>query len=126
MSLPRTSIYSIRAALVSLSVGVGIGAWMLAAKGRWLPWPPPHARQLHAEVLGWGWLGLLVLGFSVWIFPKQGRTRLRMWAANGALVLWIAALPLSSLDQGMSALTRCAAIMLLMAHLWPRIKAFGS
>lgn len=126
MSLPQTSLYSIRAALLSLGLGVCLGAWMLAAKGSWLPWPPPQARQLHADLLGWGWLGLLVVGVSVWIFPKQGRARRRMWAATGAFVLWSAALPLAVLHKGLSTLMRIVAIVLLVVHLWPRIKAFGS
>ena len=66
-SVPRLSVWMIRAALLALTGGRPLGALMLAAPGtggvaRWRP--------LHAELLLVGWTVQLAFGVAYWILPR--------------------------------------------------------
>jgi hypothetical protein len=129
--MPRLSRLFLRAALVSLAAGYGLGALVLAAKGlggpawawRLLPW--------HMELLLVGWSVQLAMGVAFWILPRfqysRGDPR-PAWAAlgllnAGALLIGVGAalgappwLPWAG--RGLEA----AAVLAFARHAWARVK----
>lgn len=124
---PLLSRYAIKLALLSLLAGTHLGAWMLWRKAHAIP---VSLRIIHSHInlMIWGWMGTLAIGFAFWLFPKQGRERPRAWLAWASLLLWgLAHLTqlLAPSESAAATALRAAAALSLGAHLWPRIKAFG-
>lgn len=135
--MPTLSRWCVRAALVYLVAGMGIGAWMLIAQaaessGLGRPWP-----VLHAHILLVGFLLLLIFGVAFWMFPKVrgGRPRLDMgWVAfalmNAGILLRVIAEP-PSIDGaatwrvllGISAVLPLLGALAFAIAIWPRVRA---
>lgn len=132
--MPSISVWAIRLALVHLGVGLTVGALMLANKGyaflpfagRWLP--------VHFHEMLFGWTIQFVIGVGYWILPK-----FRGGASRGNDALAIAAIVLVNagtlLGAGVSLFGAAATVafglqavaaVCFAAHLWPRVKAFGT
>lgn len=122
---PTLSRHLIKLALCCLLGGTHLGAWMLWSKAQAHAFSLPMLHA-HISLMSWGWMGSLAWGFAIWIFPRRGRQRPRLWLAWAGAALWACALgsALLGLTSAAAAL-RAAAALLLIAHLWPRIKAFG-
>lgn len=68
--MPVPSRWMIRAALVYLCLGFGVGAVLLAAKGGGGAGGWSALRPLHIEWLLVGWIAQLTMGVAYWIFPR--------------------------------------------------------
>ncbi|MBK9940977.1 MAG: hypothetical protein U0Z44_02070 [Kouleothrix sp.] len=82
--MSRLSLRCIKAALVALTCGIGLGAWFALDRsaGAWL-------RPLHAELNLWGWATLLIYGMGYHMLPRfLGRPLVRTRPA--ALQSWLA------------------------------------
>lgn len=83
-TMSRLSLRCIKAALVALTCGIGLGAWFALDRsaGAWL-------RPLHAELNLWGWATLLIDGMGYHMLPRfLGRPLVRTRPA--ALQSWLA------------------------------------
>lgn len=135
--MPRPARYLVRTALLHLLVGFGLGGLLLANKG--LPfWPALwRLRPAHVELLLVGWTVQLTLGVAYWILPRlrgdrpRGDTR-AVWAAYLLLNLGVIALAFGPLTARAGVLAvagrgaELAAVLLLVAQAWPRVKAAGA
>jgi hypothetical protein len=139
--MPRLSCWLIKASLLHLAVGVGMGALILSAKGMpalfgwsWLLLPA------HIQLLVGGWLLQLALGVAFWILPRLNGAGERgrvgwAWISFGALNLGVAGaaivLPIWSLYRadwlaallGLAALLQLVAIGAFIWHVWPRLQS---
>lgn len=72
--MPSVSRWFVRAALLCLVAGMGMGTWMLLAQAAddrvGAPWP-----VLHAHVLLVGFLLQIVMGVAFWMFPRVAGAR---------------------------------------------------
>lgn len=75
--MPRLTRVGLRAALVHLVIGTGLGALLLASKGggvsgftwAWLP--------VHRDLLLVGWFWQMIVAVAFWILPRFRRPPLR-------------------------------------------------
>lgn len=133
--MPRFSVWTIRAALLYLVLGLTIGALMLWHKG--VPLHPALWRLLpaHIEFLLFGWTVQLALGIAYWILPRFQAERgnpILIWLALGLLnlgVLLVSIAPFVDAPGIVSLYGRVAEIAGAAAfalHAWPRIKPTGA
>jgi hypothetical protein len=130
--MPRLSCWFIRAALLHLMAGGGVGVLLLWSKGAplhpsvWLLLPA------HVEFLLLGWMLQIALGVAYWILPRFQTARRRSplaWCAWIALNLgvWLVALAPFTIGLGDSLrlagrLAEAIAVLAFALHAWPRIK----
>lgn len=89
--MPRLSVWCVRAAMLYLLVGVGMGALMLAAPALHLPGAVLQLRPFHAEMLLIGWMIQLAFGVAYWILPRDGST-----GRGNQRLAWLAAVLLNT------------------------------
>ena len=132
----------LRASLLWLLAGVGIGAALLvdrALPGQWRAWLAPS----HAHMLFVGWFLQFALGVAYWLLPRrrsparplgyyERAAALAAAALNLGLLLRVAAEPLERagvvtdatlMPLGLSALLHVGAVLVFVAQLWPRLGA---
>jgi cbb3-type cytochrome oxidase subunit 1 len=131
--VPRLSVWYLRAALVYLGFGLGLGALMLAAPALKLPASVLRLRPLHAEMLLLGWMVQLGFGVAYWILPRQRGEAARrgerlafaslillnfgVWAAGIGMMFGIPTVPRAG---------RAAELLGVLAfglQVWPRVRA---
>lgn len=136
---PLSSVM-LRASLLWLLAGVGIGAAMLvdrALPGQWRAWLAPS----HAHMLFVGWFLQFALGVAYWLLPRrrsparplgyhERAAALAAAALNLGLLLRVAVEPLERAGVvtdatltmlGLSALLQFGAVLIFAAQLWPRL-----
>jgi hypothetical protein len=133
----------VRTALLYLLASALLGGALLAAQGLGIGGPTGAFQPLFYHLLMLGWTTQLIGGVAIWMFPVISRERPRgdervAWAAYGALnaglLLRALAEPAYGLGQrgwtgaalALSALLQAAAVWLLVAALWPRVKGKAS
>lgn len=134
--MPRATIWLVRAALVHLVIGAGLGALLLVTKAGWAtPLWVGRTWPLHAEMQLLGWMAQLAIGVAYWILPKHATAPVR----GPALPVVMAAL---CLNMGVVAaglgqvvnhawlaaggrVAELAAAALFAVNAVPRIKRFG-
>ena len=71
--MPPLSAWMVRLSLVSLALGALVGGLLLAA----VPAVAPHGaalRQMHLDLMLFGWLVQFVLGVAYWMLPRHAAT----------------------------------------------------
>ena len=134
--MPGPTIWLVRAALIHLLVGSGLGALLLMTKAGLEVWPwVGRTWPLHGEMLLLGWMVQLAFGVAYWILPKHAHQPVRGPAAPviGAALL----INLGVLSAGLGSavgrdgfalagrLAELAAVLLFAINALPRIKEFG-
>jgi hypothetical protein len=131
--MPPLTVWALRLACLHLALGLTVGALMLADKGvAFLPgqgW-----LSVHFHTMLFGWTIQFVMGVAYWILPtfgprtNTGDDRLA-WAAvilvNAGALLGSATGIFGALPAIAFGLQALAAVS-FAAHIWPRVKAFGS
>ncbi|HEU4324368.1 MAG TPA: hypothetical protein VFS21_14540 [Roseiflexaceae bacterium] len=129
----------VRTALLYLLASALLGGALLAAQGLGVGGAIRAFQPLFYHLLMVGWASQLIGGVALWMFPVASRERPRGddrlgWAAygglNAGLLLRALAEPAHTLGQRgwtgpalvASALLQAAAVWLLVAALWPRVK----
>lgn len=129
----------IKSALTYLVAAFTLGALLLANQGLRLSGPLELALPVYYHLLTVGWLTQLICGVALWMFPPLSRERPRgderlPWIAygalNGGLLLRAVAEPLHAWRPipmlgwalALAAILQVAAVWLLVAALWPRVK----
>ena len=133
--MPRLSVWLVRASLLYLVLGFGLGAAMLA--GRALPIGGLAAlRPLHIEMLTLGWIVNLAIGVGYWILPRHATGPERGSAAAtiagvllnaGIIVVGVGA----ALDAAPAVLlagrgAEAGAAFAFALHAWTRVKPYGA
>jgi cytochrome c oxidase cbb3-type subunit 1 len=102
----RLSLRCVKAALMCLALGIGLGAWFALDRTQ-----GPSLRPLHAALNLWGWTTLLIYGMAYHMLPRftsrpllRGRiAAAQSWLAIGGIVLvsagWVAVLAALPLAQ---------------------------
>lgn len=93
--MPRLSAFAVRAALIHLVLGFGIGALLLGNKGLAIHPALWALLPAHIDFLLFGWTAQLAMGVAYWILPRHRRTPKR---GNPAL----AASSFSALNLGVA------------------------
>ncbi len=137
MSMPRYSVWAVRAALLYLALGFTLGALLLFHKGIPISGALWAVLPLHIEALLVGWTVQLAIGVAFWILPrfrkppKRGNERLA-WLSFGLLNLgvWLVGLgpllaPTGPLVLG-GRLAEVLAGIAFVLHAWPRVKPPGA
>lgn len=134
--MPPLSRWCVRAAVVYLIAGMGIGSWMLIRQAQRAPVGRPWG-VLHAHILLMGFLLLLVIGVAFWMFPRvhgQRTGRDIGWVSfallNAGLVLRVVAEPLAAdggafwrVVLGASAVLPTLGAIAFGLAIWPRVRA---
>lgn len=137
--MPTIVRWYIRTALLNLLAASLAGAAVLAAPALGAPALAGALRAPFYHLLMVGWATQLIGGVALWMFPVLSRERPRGderlgWAAYGALnlglALRVAAEPAQAAGAAAwagpalvaSALLQTAAVWLLVALLWPRVR----
>lgn len=130
--MPRVSVWLVRLSLAHLVLGATLGAVLLIGKGLSIPAWIWGLRQLHVEVLLFGFVIQLAFGVAWWILPRtpeRGPTRLP-WLAGLLLNagLWLAGIvPLAGWHGGLALAARvleATALLAFACGIWPRIRGF--
>ena len=133
--VPRLSVWCIRAALIYLVLGFGVGALMLASPALQLPAAVLRFRPLHAELLLIGWMVQLAIGVAYWILPRdrgtgRGNERLAWTAAfllnAGLLTAGLGTTlgaPAAVVGSGRTA--ELVAALAFAAHVWRRARLYS-
>lgn len=123
--MPTLSIYFLRAALIWLLVGSGLGGLLLASKA--LSWSGALWLSLpfHAEILLLGWILQLAFGVAYWILPRDSQDRRpKAWLAWMSFLLLNAGLICSPKLALASAVFYLVSALSFALHLWPRVRPF--
>lgn len=132
----------LRAAVVFLAVGLGLGLWMLYARefGAALP---IRIRSAHTHALLVGFVMLMITGVALWMFPrprqddvifKPALAEAAWWAITGGTALRVvlelalagdASATWRAILVGAGAL-QTIGILLFFATMWTRIRASGA
>ena len=135
--MPRLTVWLVRASLLYLVIGFGVGAVMLSARA--LPIASAAAawlRPLHIEILTLGWIVNLGIGVGYWILPRHaaGAERGGSAAVVAAVLLNAGVLlvgagaalgaPFPALVAGRAA--EAGAAIAFAVHAWSRIKPYGA
>ena len=130
--MPAYSIWFIRVGLVSLLLGVGIGAWFLPQTGAM----PAAWFAAHLELLFVGWFFHFAFGVAAWILPrprtepKMGDPRL-IWTSLTLLFVGTATaitLRFLAADVSWLVIPRVAQLggcVAFVVFVRPRIRSFG-
>ena len=134
--MTRLSVWTVRAALLYLGAGILLGALMLTQKG--LPFDPAMLRllPLHIEFVLFGWTLQVAMGIAFWILPRFSQeprygNQALGWLAFALLNVGVLCTGLGqwlSADPAVALIGRLAevcAVILFLAHAWPRVKAIG-
>jgi cbb3-type cytochrome oxidase subunit 1 len=132
----RLSVWTVRAALLYLGVGILLGALMLMQKG--LPFDPAMLRllPLHIELVLFGWTLQVAMGIAFWILPRFSQeprygnqafgwlafVLLNLGVLCAGLGQWLGADPAVAL---IGRLAEVGAVIFFLAHAWPRVKPIG-
>lgn len=129
--MPRLSVWCIRAALLHLGVGFGIGSVMLAAPALHLPAGMLRLRPLHAEMVLIGWMVQLAFGVAYWALPRfrVGHQRGRAGPAWAAVMLLNAGVFAAGVGQVVGTvslawigrMSESLAALTFAVHLWNRV-----
>lgn len=138
--MDRTSIYLVRAGLLWLVLGFGLGALMLSdalVPGNWRLWFAPT----HGHILFVGWFLQFAVGVGYWLLPRKRtpeqpdgynvRAALTAFVLlNTGLLLRVIVEPLERSGRGsdlldiilaVSAILQFAAIIIIARQIWVRI-----
>jgi heme/copper-type cytochrome/quinol oxidase subunit 1 len=130
--MPLLARCFIRAALLYLLLGFGLGLLILSQKG--IGWPGAWTWRLlpaHVEILLLGWVTQLAMGVAFWILPRVGGRRgdprpawLAFGLINGGLLLAVASSLLPALAPYALAarLLETLAVAAFALHAWPRVR----
>jgi hypothetical protein len=137
--MPFLSAFFVRAALLYLAAGFGLGALLLINKAVPFSGFIWSLLPAHIEFLIWGWLLNLTMGVAFWILPrfasppKRGNEKIA-WLAfvllNAGIwlvvldsfVIFQLGLPVFLAGRVLEALSAGAFAL----HAWPRVKAAGA
>jgi heme/copper-type cytochrome/quinol oxidase subunit 1 len=136
--MPLVSIWFVRTSLLSLLMGVTLGAVLLGAKGLgdapavWFLLPA------HLELVLIGWMLQLAMGVAQWILPRFGargaaRGNRPAWIAYGALnaglLCVVAASALSGQEAGgllwTGRMLEAGAVAAFVVSVWSRVRPSG-
>lgn len=137
--MPTLVRWYVRTALLSLLAASVAGGLVLAGRPLGASWLAAWLQPVFYHLLMVGWATQLIAGVAIWMFPPLSRERPRGderlgWVAygalNGGLLLRVVAEPAQAAGGQpwagpaliASALLQAAAIYLLVALLWPRVK----
>ena len=138
--MDRVSVVFVRAALVWLLLGFGLGALMLSdavLPGHWHVWFAPT----HGHMLFVGWFLQFAIGVGYWLLPRkrlpalplgyhEGRALLAIALLNGGLLLRVIAEPAGRMGHAgrwadsvlvASSVLQLAAIVIIVTQIWGRI-----
>ena len=129
----------IKTAIVYLVLGVGLGGWLLLRKAASGEGSSHDLALVHTHLLLVGFMLMMVMGVSNWIFPRQpgvgkeARARDPLaWGnyllLNAGLILRVLAEPLLPLPParvtlGLSAPLQVAGVLLFVRGIWRRVRA---
>jgi hypothetical protein len=139
ITMPRLTVWMVRAALLHLAVGFLVGGFLLWEKGvGGIPWAW-RLRALHVYLLTLGWVLQLALGVAFWMLPRftsqqngkmvqvRGRERWA-WAAfiltNLATLSAVIGIVELRIAPVVAMALMIAAALCFAIHAFPRIKAF--
>jgi hypothetical protein len=134
--VPRLSRWLIRIALLYLVAGFALGTALLAAKAEIRVPGIAVLLPLHVEFVLIGGMLQLVMGVAFWVLPRHRHGSERgpegpVAAALGLLNAGVVGVGLG-ITGGVGLLAAAgracelAAVLCLLANLWPRVKAFGA
>lgn len=132
----------LRAAVLFLAVGLGLGLWMLYARefGATLP---IRIRSAHTHALLVGFVMLMITGVALWMFPRPRQddvvfrpalAEAAWWAITGGTALRVvleltlagdASVTWRAILVGAGAL-QMIGVLLFFATMWTRIRASGA
>lgn len=134
--MPTLSRWLIKASLVYLVIGVGIGGLLLAEKAPWFDNASWRLLPLHVDLLLWGWMLQLAFGVACWILPGRITAKDRAWLGwlsysglNSGLVLsffvYFNLIGGAGWGKGWVGLaviiSRLGGLVGLILYVWPRI-----
>lgn len=133
--MPRASVWLVRAALLHLTLGAGIGALVLAGKASAALAFALPLRPVHVECILVGWTLQLAFGVAYWILPRRpggprGGDAARVWTAGALLNAGVIAAGLGGLPAApewalaSGRLAEVAAGVLFATHAWPRVRSY--
>ena len=79
----------IKTGLAFLSVGLLLGAYLLAERELRGVLPHPYLVSAHVHAVGVGFIMFLILGVALWIFPKAAKGDTRYRPESIAFAYWI-------------------------------------
>lgn len=133
----------VKTSLVCFVITFASGSLFMLANAIWLMRMPRELLLLHAHVGFVGWLGLMVMGVALWMFPlmrdahpeTRGRYHLPAvygiyYLTVGGLILriigepwlWRGAHPLAQFMLIISGLAQLAGIVLFVIVIWRRVR----
>ncbi|MEZ4585398.1 MAG: hypothetical protein R2909_03235 [Gemmatimonadales bacterium] len=118
--------------VAAMALGVSLGSGGLGVAQVSIPYP------VYVHLLAVGWLTQLIFGVAYWMFPGRPRKpsaveRVTVWSVylslNAGLLLRSVAEPMLGragpwpVLLAIAALAQLLAVLLFVAHLWPRVAA---
>ncbi len=130
--MPKLSVWAIRLSLIYLVAGWSVGAGLMLNRAWGWSAQLWTLLPIHAALVTFGWIFLLVIGVAYRMLPKFSAKRGRpvaawtsvaavnvgvWWVAAGIVFTW--AVPL------VAAICWLVAALAFAWHAWPRVKPFG-
>lgn len=131
----------LKTAIGFLTLGLGLGVWMLYAR-EFGGWQPPRIRSAHTHALLVGFVMLMITGVALWMFPRpraddavfrQGLAIVAWWGIAGGTALRVAlelalGLSPSALLRGTlvaAGTVQMIGVLLFFGTMWTRIRSSG-
>jgi cbb3-type cytochrome oxidase subunit 1 len=124
--MPALSAHALRLAFCWGALGALLGGLSLAGKAAWSM--DPYARQLHMDLMLYGWMMQVVFATAYWIFPRIHQIRPTPALAVTGFVLWNSSLAANAAGlwyaagPAAAAALRLVAAVLLVIHFVPRLR----
>lgn len=127
--MPRASVWLVRGALLNFAFGVSLGMLLMIAKAVMLPPEIWSLRQLHVDILLFGFMVQLAFGVAYWILPRRGIEPSAGDLLTAAVLLntgvWLTGMG-AGFQHGTvelaGRLTEAAAMATFARGMWPRVQ----
>ena len=133
----------LKTGIAFLTLGLLIGAWMMAERELWRRLPSPYVVSAHTHAILVGFVMMMILGVALWLFPRPAKDDARYspraaetayWLVGGGTAVRVAGelarsgsdaawLRIATLGAG---LVQIAGLFVFFYTMWSRIRPVGS
>jgi len=133
----------IKTAVGFLTVGLGLGGWMIVQRELRGQYPSAYEISAHTHTIFVGFVMMMILGVALWLFPRPERADTRYRPALAEAAYWCVTVGTAARVLGellrtvsgsawlrwsvvLAGFVQIAGLLLFFYTMWSRIRAVGS
>jgi heme/copper-type cytochrome/quinol oxidase subunit 1 len=133
----------LKTGIAFLTLGLGLGLWMMAARELWQRIPSPYLVSAHTHAILVGFVMMMILGVALWLFPRPAKEDTRYSPRAATLAYWLLAVGTAARIVGellrqtsstawlrgatlLAGTLQVVGIVVFFYTMWSRIRPLGS